>query len=100
MQNGNNSLKAFYRTKNKEDIDLLGDKTKQIKELTIAMGNYLDEEKKNEMKQSKEKFSHSNELMKRLGETLDNLNVSHNCKVYCYLLLAVIFVIVILVLLR
>ena len=56
-------LNTFYRSKNKEDINLIKAKTSQIKEITIAMGNFLDEEKNSHLKETKTVFGSSDEIL-------------------------------------
>lgn len=62
-RNNQQDLNAFYRSKNREDINLIKNKTSQIKDITIAMNNFLDSEKDSHLKDSKSAFSKSTDIL-------------------------------------
>lgn len=64
-KNRQKDLNVYYRKKNQEDVNLLRQQTGRIKEITIAMGDFLDNEKKTHMAESKRVFGSSEEILSR-----------------------------------
>ena len=72
-------------------MDLMYNKAKEIKELTITMNDYLEKESKNELEKMNKSFLTNNPLVNRVIEQIDKISANGNLTIYVLMLVFTLF---------
>ena len=60
------NLRTYYRSKNRDEFDHLSQKASELKDITIAIGSFLDKDNAESIDPAKSQFSTSNQILSNI----------------------------------